>query len=145
MFFLKELPSPEMISGFTGSSGGASPDAVLARLTALRDASLRLRRIDSYLAGHGFSQTQFLAIMVIVREPGRDGLSPAEIAERLDVSRPVLSKMLATMERNGLVRRVAHETDGRRSEIRPTDDGRARFDALLHGYFDALMSDLPAT
>ncbi|SDZ13599.1 transcriptional regulator, MarR family [Jannaschia faecimaris] len=145
MFFLRDLPDLDMIAGFGPATGGADPDAILSQLNALRDASLRLRRIERFLSSHGFSQAQFLTIMVIVREPGRDALSPAEIAARLDVSRPVLSKMLVTMERNGLVTRLADKTDGRRSEISPTTEGRARFDALLPGYFEALMSPLPQT
>ena len=141
MFFLKDLPTPEMINQFSDVTAGTSAEAILRQLTLLRDASRTLRRVEAYLADHGFSQTQFLTIMVIVREPGRAGLSPAEIADRLDVSRPVLSKVLATMERNGLITRIAQKDDGRRVEMRLRPEGQARFDALLPGYFAALMHE----
>ncbi len=143
MFFLRELPTRKMIGGITHALPGFDPDAVLLRLDDLRRASLRLRRIEAFLAGHGLSQTQFLVIMVIVREPERATLTPGEIAERLDVSRPVLSKALATMERSGLIARNPDKADARRAGIAPTDAGRARFDALLPGYFEALMADGP--
>lgn len=137
--FLRDLPTPEMVERTTRGLPGIAPAAVIIRLQELRRASLRLRRIEAFLADHGLSQTQFLVIMVIVREPGRRALPAGEIATRLDVSRPVLSKALATMERHGLIARTAHETDGRRTDISATPAGRARFDALLPGYFAALM------
>ena len=141
MFFLRDLPTRDMVAATTRALPGLDPDAILARLEELRRASLRLRRIEAFLAGHGLSQTQFLVIMVIVREPDRTELTPGEIAARLDVSRPVLSKALATMERGGLIARGVDKDDARRAGIAPTETGRARFDALLPAYFEALMAE----
>ncbi|WP_316013893.1 MarR family winged helix-turn-helix transcriptional regulator [Roseobacter sp. HKCCA0434] len=134
MFFLKDLPSDDMIAR-VGAGLDIDPSRIRDRLGALRAASVLMRRIEQYLAMHGLSQTQFLVLMVIEREPARDSLQSSEIAARLDISRPVLSKTLATMERSGLIRR---QGDGRRAPIAPTETGRARFDALLPGYFALL-------
>lgn len=142
MFFLKELPTREMLQSVSGVLAGADPDAMLAALRALRRASLRLRAIEGFLASQGLSQTQFLVLTVIIREPDRDSLSAAEVANRLDISRPVLSKVLATMERNDLIERKPDKTDGRRLDVIPTEAGREKFEASVPGYCAALLAPL---
>ncbi|GIT90476.1 hypothetical protein JANAI62_00420 [Jannaschia pagri] len=143
MFFLKDLPTREMIEGLAGRFAGADADAMLDELRLLRRASLRLRLVENYLTAQGLSQTQFLVLTVILREPDRDSLTSVEIAERLDVSRPVLSKTLATMERKGLIARQPHGQDKRCVLIAPTEAGTQTYLALLPGYCDALLAPLP--
>lgn len=53
-----------------------------------------------------------------------DGSSQVDLTEDIFADRPNLTRILATMERRGLVRRVADPEDGRRMRVYLTDDGR---------------------
>ncbi|WP_415401988.1 MarR family winged helix-turn-helix transcriptional regulator [Tateyamaria sp. SN3-11] len=109
-------------------------------LGQLRAASVLLRRIDAFLRGHGLSQTQFLALMMIVREPERDSLSAAEIAVRLDVSKPVLSKALGTLSDKGMIAAARSQpADQRQTQLELTPKGHEVFDRLLPDYFALLQ------
>ena len=140
MFFLRELPTRTMVEGVLGHLPEVRPDTVLSKLAMLREASLLLRRIESFLATHGLSQTQFLVLMVILREPDATALTPSAIAWRLDVSKPVLTKTLATMTQRGLIDRVEPASDARTTPLRVSADGRALFAAVLPGYFAILQN-----
>lgn len=140
MFFLKDLPSTAMIEGVTEQVPDVSPPRVLHVLGQLRAASVLLRRIDAFLRGHGLSQTQFLALMMIVREPERDSLSAAEIAVRLDVSKPVLSKALGTLSDKGMIAAARSQpADQRQRQLELTPKGHEVFDRLLPDYFALLQ------
>lgn len=141
MFFVKELPSTDMVAGVTSSLPEVSPSRVLSVLTRLRAASVLLRNIEAYLRTHGLSQTQFLAMMMIMREPERTSLSAVEIAARLDVSKPVLSKALASLTDKGLIAPARSQpSDRRQKQLSLTPDGARRFAEVLPGYFH-LMDD----
>jgi DNA-binding MarR family transcriptional regulator len=144
MFFLKDLPSAEMITGVTADVSDVSPPRVLSVLTQLRAASVLLRDVEAYLRGHELSQTQFLALMMIMREPERSSLSAVEIAARLDVSKPVLTKALASLTDKGLIALAASQpADKRQRQVSLTHKGEQRFAKILPGYFRILhASDL---
>jgi DNA-binding MarR family transcriptional regulator len=54
-----------------------------------------------------------------------DGLSPGEIARRLDLATPTVTKAATRMEATGLLTRQAHPSDARLVCLRLTDRGRA--------------------
>jgi DNA-binding MarR family transcriptional regulator len=54
----------------------------------------------------------------------RDGLTPGEIATRLEVSGPTAVKMTQRMEANGLVERRRDDPDGRLVRVYLTEKGR---------------------
>ncbi|MCB4379623.1 MarR family transcriptional regulator [Synechococcus sp. MU1644] len=139
MFFLKELPSRDMIEGVMAEVDGVAPDRVRDVLQRLRAASVLLRDIEAFLRGHGLSQTQFLSLMMIVREPDRNSLSAAEIAERLDVSKPVLSKAIASLMDKGLLAPATKQpADQRQKQLSLTEKGHGVFAGVLPGYFALL-------
>lgn len=139
MFFLKELPSREMINGVMAEVDGVTPDRVNDVLQRLRAASVLLRDIEAFLRGHGLSQTQFLSLMMIVREPDRDSLSAAEIAKRLDVSKPVLSKAIGSLMDKGLIAPATKQpADQRQKQLSLTEKGHEVFAGVLPGYFAIL-------
>ncbi|KIC50366.1 MarR family transcriptional regulator [Tateyamaria sp. ANG-S1] len=139
MFFLKDLPSEAMIRGVTADLPDVSPGHVLSVLSHLRAASVLMRDIEAYLRGHGLSQTQFLAMMMIMREPERTSLSAVEIAARLDISKPVLSKVLASLTDKGLIAPAASQpADRRQKQLSLTPAGKQRFAQVLPGYFQLL-------
>ncbi|HEY4026433.1 MAG TPA: MarR family transcriptional regulator [Candidatus Dormibacteraeota bacterium] len=72
--------------------------------------------------GHGVHAGQQFILRLLWRE---DGLTPGEIARRLALATPTVTKMTSRMEATGLVRRQPHPTDGRLVRISLTERGRA--------------------
>lgn len=141
MFFLKDLPTRQMIDGFAAKYDHVDPQRTNDALHLLRDASLLIRRIEKYLSCHGLSQTQFLILMVLHRDQSRDHHLATEIAEKMDVSKPVLSVALKTLLRNGLIDYRGKTADARAKPIQITAKGAATLDSLLPDYFRILQSD----
>ena len=59
-------------------------------------------------------------------EIAADGVDVREIRERLDLDSGYLSRLLRSLEREGLVTVGSSPADSRVRTARPTDDGRAR-------------------
>jgi DNA-binding MarR family transcriptional regulator len=59
------------------------------------------------------------------------GLSPSQLAERLQVSLPTISKTVSVLERRGWIERSADEHDRRRVALRLTCEGRETVMSVL--------------
>ncbi|WP_444902362.1 MarR family winged helix-turn-helix transcriptional regulator [Microbulbifer sp. SSSA007] len=135
MFFLKELPSQQMVEGYAKQFSVNNPKAIQDALTIMRDASLLLRELESYFSDHGTSQLRFLIMIVIDREPERNSLLVSEIAERIDISRPVMTRTLKSMVEDRLITMKADSSDGRAKCVALTTDGKYFLQKILPGYF----------
>src|SRR5262245_9951217 len=71
---------------------------------------------------HGVHAGQQFILRLLWRE---DGLTPGQIARRLDLATPTVTKMTTRMAAAGLVERRPHPTDRRLVRICLTDRGRA--------------------
>ena len=140
MFFLKELPSRLMVEGYAERHDGLDVDAVQDALGLMRRASLMVRRLEAYFAEHGLSQLRFLVLIVIDREPERDGLGAGEIASRLDVSKPVMTRTIAHLVESGLITVRTDPSDARAKVVRLTALGRAKLADVLPDYFILLSA-----
>lgn len=138
MFFLKELPTRQMLQNYGARHTEMDADAVDAALRLLRRASLLMRELEAYFAEKGTSQTRFLTMIVIDREPEQASLLPSEIANRLDVSRPVVTDTIKALERAGLLGTNRAAEDGRAKRVTLTKEGRAVLADLLPGYFKVI-------
>ncbi|MEL7348899.1 MAG: MarR family transcriptional regulator [Pseudomonadota bacterium] len=145
MFFLKDLPTQAMLEGYSARFAGMAPEAVAEALARLRWASLLLRDLEAYFAQHGLGQTQFLVLMVIDREPERETLLPSEIADRLDISRPIVSNVTRRLIEQGLLTQTTTRGDARTRPLKLTEAGADRLSALLPGYFDLLRDRVAAS
>ncbi|GAA5443589.1 hypothetical protein Misp06_01766 [Microbulbifer sp. NBRC 101763] len=135
MFFLKELPSQQMVEGYAKQFSVNNPKAIQDALTIMRDASLLLRELESYFSDHGTSQLRFLIMIVIDREPERNSLLVSEIAERIDISRPVMTRTLKSMVEDRLITIKADSSDGRAKCVALATDGKYFLQKILPGYF----------
>lgn len=91
---------------------------------ALRKAARQVTRFyDAELAPAGLRITQFLTLSAL-SEVG--GVAVNALAERLDIERTAMGKMLGFLERDGLVRIQPSATDGRSRIVGLTDEGRRR-------------------
>ena len=90
----------------------------------LRDAYLAVdRAVQEALAQNGFSELR-PGHHVVLRHIGHDGERPVVIAERAQVSRQAIAKVIDDLERIGVVRRDPDPTDGRGVIVRLTDRGQ---------------------
>jgi DNA-binding MarR family transcriptional regulator len=142
MFFLKELPTREILEAYGARYPEMDVPTVEAALTMLRSASVLLRRLEGYFAEHGLSQTRFLILILVDREPEKPGLTATELVKRLDVSRPVVSGTIKSLEREGLLAAVEHPADARSRLFRLSPEGRRRLDALLPGYYRIIQEHM---
>lgn len=135
MFFLKELPTRQMLENYGARHLEMDTDAVDTALRLLRRASLLMRELEAYFTSRGISQTRFLTMIVIDRQPEQAGLLPSEIADRLDISRPVVTDTIKALARAGLLVSARAAEDGRAKRVSLTAEGRAALADLLPGYF----------
>ncbi len=138
MFFLKELPGRHMVEGYAARFDNVDPDTVLGALDLMRSASLLIRELEAYFARYDLSQLRFLTLIMIDREPERISLAASEIADRLDVSRPVITRTLKSLEQSGLIAIAGDELDGRSKQVSLTARGNAKLQDVLPGYFSIL-------
>lgn len=73
------------------------------------------------IAPLGLAPAQFMALLELWEG---DGLTQADLMERLDVEQATLANTLNRMERDGLIRRTAHPEDRRARLIWLTDRAR---------------------
>ncbi len=92
---------------------------------AVRKAARRITRMyDAYLQPAGLRVTQFLILAAL------DELQSAPVnglAERLDIERTAMGKMIGLLERGGFVRIQPSPTDGRSRIAELTPEGRGLY------------------
>lgn len=138
MFFLKELPSKRMVEGYADRFEGVDPTKVLEALELMRAGSILIRELEAYFATQSLSQLRFLTLILIDREPNRTALAASEIAEKLDVSRPVITRTLQNLGQAGLVAIAASANDARSKHVSLTRSGEQKLREVLPGYFSIL-------
>jgi MarR family transcriptional regulator, organic hydroperoxide resistance regulator len=79
------------------------------------------RASASAFAQHGVHEGQQYLLSCLWAE---DGLAPGELARRLGLATPTVTRAAARMEAAGLLRRVPHERDRRLVRLFLTDRGR---------------------
>lgn len=127
-----------MVEGYADRFEGVNPAKVLEALELMRAGSILVRDVEAYFAKQGLSQLRFLALILIDREPDRSALAASEIAEKLDVSRPVVTRTLQNLEQAGLVEIAASEHDARSKQVSLTRSGEQKLKEALPGYFSIL-------
>ncbi len=75
------------------------------------------RALESELSDFSVLPGQFPALVMLYEQ---DGLTQAELCKRINVEQPTMANTLNRMERDGLIKRVADDTDKRRARIHLT-------------------------
>jgi MarR family transcriptional regulator, organic hydroperoxide resistance regulator len=88
-------------------------------------------RVDRALQQVGLRLGQYQVLSHLWKE---DGLTPRDIAARLDVEMPTVTRTVQRMVRDGLVRREAHQSDARSVRIYLTKRGTE-----LEGELEAIL------
>lgn len=68
--------------------------------------------------------------------------TPAQLADDLHLARTTISNLIRGLVADGMVERVASETDGRSVTIVPTERGRSVLERFRRGRVDALIEAL---
>jgi DNA-binding MarR family transcriptional regulator len=104
----------------------------MAAITAvMRTQQILLARIESVLMGFDltFARFELLTLLSFART---GALPMAKASERLQVHPTSVTNAVDRLESAGLVRRLAHPTDGRATLVEVTDAGRAVALAAAH-------------
>ena len=90
------------------------------------------KRANAFFAAYGLTDVQFNLLSLLHREspdePGEEGLSQAQISERMLVNRATITSLVDRMEKAGLVRRAAHPNDRRYNIIKLAAKGRKLYE-----------------
>ena len=90
---------------------------------------------------HGVHEGQQFILRCLWTE---DGLTPGEIARRLGLATPTVTRAATRMEAAGLLRREPHPSDRRLVRLRLTDRGRS-LEKVIDGETDVLTERALAT
>lgn len=140
MFFLKDLPTKEMLNRYQAEFPGMDVETVGSALQMLRSASILLRELDRYFAKHDFSLLRFLILIVLDRDEKRAMMTIGEVAESLDVSRPVATRTIQSLIDDGLLTAIENEKDGRSMLLKCARGGHKKLRELLPGYYEVIQS-----
>ncbi|HYP13359.1 MAG TPA: MarR family transcriptional regulator [Bryobacteraceae bacterium] len=81
------------------------------------------RRIQAHCAPYGITSDQLVILSVLAEE---DGINQQALADRTCSDAATITAMLRLLERSGLIRRAAHDGDGRAKRIFLTEHGRSK-------------------
>lgn len=109
--------------------GGAEPRRLVMAL--LTTASVVDAACAELLSRHDLSEGRLAALMAVSDAPG---VTPAQLADRLVVTRATVTGLVDGLERAGLVKRVSDPADRRSLALRATAKGEALIDALAPLY-----------
>lgn len=121
--------------------------AVLPRITQLSAAFTKGRLVERATEAAGLAPDRPAVGVLLSLRTAEEPLRIGEIAERMQVVGPHVTRQVQVLEKRGLVRRVADPHDRRASLIEPTEAGREaanRYVASLLGWFGEALTDWPA-
>ncbi|MFE7441024.1 MarR family winged helix-turn-helix transcriptional regulator [Streptomyces chartreusis] len=120
--------------------------APLSRIIQLSTAITKGRLVERATEQAGLARDRpAMAVLVSLRTAGKP-LRIGEIADRMQVVGPHVTRQVQILEKRGLVHRVADPHDGRASVIEPTEAGTEcanQYVAYLLGWFTDALVDWP--
>jgi DNA-binding MarR family transcriptional regulator len=87
-------------------------------------------RSDQWVKREGYASSAAFNVLTVL-QGATEPMLPSQIAERLLVSRPTITGILDSLERQGQIRRTAHPSDGRMRLVRITREAGARVEASM--------------
>ncbi len=138
MFFLEELPSDSILESFAKMYEEMNPKSVKAFLHLLKIGSKALNGYEAILKKHDLSTGRFLVLVVLKRDE-KNPLKPSEIAKKLGVSRPTVTKLIKGLESSGHIGRVINDAgDMREFLIKITKLGEQKIDEIMPIYYQGI-------
>lgn len=107
-----------------GMTRNMPSDAVVtAWIDLVRARDAVFAAVEADLKAAGFPPLSWYDVLIELRRAGSEGLRPMEFEDRLLIAQHNVSRLLDRLEKAGLIRRQAHESDGRGQLIHATDAG----------------------
>ncbi len=103
----------------------ADKAAAMSRLSSA--ARLSRTALAARLLAHGFYAGQDQVMIALDRE---DGQTPGQLATRLGVRPPTVTKTINRLQSQGYVEKRASDTDARQANVYLTDEGRGAIKAI---------------
>jgi len=127
----------ENAAAWSEIAGAFDPRAlgILGRLEALARMLGELQR--GALAPHGLNYAEFTTIGMLRTSPPDFRRSPSELRRLVGQTSAGMTRILAKLEDEGLVRRASHARDGRRVDVLLTARGRALAEASFAALLEA--------
>ena len=106
---------------------GPTPGFLMWRLTMKWQAA-----VDRAVTPLGLTHAQY-SLLASLRGMTRGGRRPSQrqLAEHIGLDAIFVSKLVTTLERNGLVQRTRHPSDSRAVELAPTETGTEVIDRAI--------------
>lgn len=105
------------------NTASGAEEAHLCLSFLVRQAWLSMRStVEEVLAEHRLSVPQYAALLVLEEQPG---VSLSDLARTVASTRQSATELIAGMERDGLVERRKHPTNGRTHQVFLAETGRA--------------------
>ncbi len=141
---LKKVPTFESLQRFAERFPALDPDALSASLSLLCIGGQLQEAFIAHFARHGLSHARFRVLVTLLRA-GDEDVTPAELADKLSVTRATVTGLVDGLVRSGHVARTENPTDRRQKQIRLTAKGRRQIERVLPDHFQrvtALMAGL---
>ena len=126
------------------NTSAADPPALAETAARLRLAIARTARRMRQEANEGLSPTLTAALATIEQQ---GPLTPSELASVEHVKRPTATRIVATLERDGLIGRTADPADGRACFLTASPEGKKllrRVRTRKNAYLSRELAKLPA-
>tara|TARA_R110000868_G_scaffold10429_3_gene51199 strand:+ start:9058 stop:9675 length:618 start_codon:yes stop_codon:yes gene_type:complete len=126
LLLIKDFPSLDFIKQQVEGYSDIDAEAIFT-LNALLDTTRAVEsEIDRGLAEYDLSHGRHTALWCVAVIGEEDGITPANIAEQLGVTRATVTGLLDSLEGAGLVSRTRDLEDRRKVSIRLTPAGRRK-------------------
>ena len=142
MFYMRELPTRDMIDAMGRVFPELDPTALEACYVLLRTGSDVLTAFDENLSRHHITQSRFIVLLLLkriqLRQLSNGEMNPSKLAEQAGVSRGTMTGLLAGLERDGLIGRELQNGDRRRFAIRMTEKGDKTLKRIFPDYYNRI-------
>ena len=101
-------------------------------------------RDQKVLAQHKITWTQFLALMVLRDESPEFAMTPSQMCRQMQVTSGGMSKILANLERRGLIWRAENAEDARSHKVLLTSEGKSLAEEIYVQIRDTNLGHLRA-
>lgn len=114
--------SLEEIRRIAADYPGLDPQSLDVYNELTRTARLLVAEVDraSLERPSGMSAGRNAVLWVVMRFPGEEGITPAEIADALDITRATVTGLMSALEKDGLLTRVNSQEDRRKVHVKAT-------------------------
>lgn len=137
MLQLRDLPTKEVLERFAQRYPEADVTAIASFLMLLRVATDLSVALDACLSKHDLLQGRWWVLILLMREADLTS-TPSVLAEKLGITRATMTGLLDGLEQSGLVQRVSAPQDRRSVQIKLTEAGLAKLDAVMPDYYTRL-------